>query len=101
MNQYIVVTRTKSFNKPGINPTTKNGTDMGWEDIISTPFTPVAAQNGWLAISSNKWIMLSACREYQQVPPPPPVPTQSRRQERTSNDGGQTWTPWEEWEKIE
>lgn len=77
-----VIKRTLSFNKAGLNPTTKNGTDMGWVDIGfsldgSGTFEPMNSQNGWLAISSNKWIKESDCEDATMTPPvdPPPVDT--------------------------
>jgi len=70
--QYVVTMDTKSYNKPGLNPTTKNGTEMG---IVKTgfTFTPLSNINGWLSIAANKWIMASACKPVIVVPPDPPA----------------------------
>ena len=70
--QYVVMRDTKSYNKPGINPTTKNGTEMG---IVKTgfTFTPLSSINGWLSIAANKWVMASACNPVIVEPPEPPV----------------------------
>jgi hypothetical protein len=71
--EYKITTRTKAYNKPGINPTTKNGTDMGWVDIGFT-FTSTRIINGWIAILDNKWVMASACKTVTTPPPDePPV----------------------------
>jgi len=73
--QYTVIVDTKSYNKPGLNPTTKNGTEMG---IVKAGFvfTPLSDVNGWLSIVYNKWIMASACKPVT-VPPPPVDPPAS------------------------
>jgi hypothetical protein len=86
-----VVVRTKSYNKPGLNPTTKNGTDMGWVEV-GFQFMSVSVQSGWLAIASNKWVMASACRDVEPVEPvDPPAPAGTIYHWRKSIDGGRTF----------
>jgi len=69
--EYKVIRDTKSFNKAGLNPTTKNGTEMG---IVRAGFifSDVGNQNGWLAIALNKWVKASDCELTTVTPPPPP-----------------------------
>lgn len=46
MPKYEIITKTLTFNKPGLSATVKNGTDMGW--VSSGTFTPTREINGWL-----------------------------------------------------
>lgn len=86
--EYVVIADTKSFNKPGLNPTTKNGTEMG---IVRAGFTfpALANVNGWLSIASNKWVMLSACKPVTFTPPPvdPPASNDYVRAVLIKSDG--------------
>jgi len=103
MAQFKVITKTLSFNKPGLSPTEKNGTDMGFVQP-GFVFTPGAYQNGWLAIASNKWVMASACQEIAVEPPPvdPPPPPATAYPERFQiryPDGLGGWQAWQGYRK--
>ena len=65
---YKVITKTLTFNKPGLSPTVKNGTDMGYV-LPGLEFTAGAYVNGWLSITPNRWVMASACKEITVTPP--------------------------------
>jgi len=69
--EYRTLYRVKAFNKPGLSPTEKNGTDVGYVPGGYT-FTPVSNVNGWLAIASNQWVPAYACEQFVVVPPPEP-----------------------------
>ena len=56
MPKYKIVSRTLTFNKPGLSPTVKNGTDKGW--VSSGEFTPLREINGWLEMEINRWVGL-------------------------------------------
>lgn len=98
MAQWKVKFDTKAYTQAGATPTQKLGNFVTTVEA-GTTFYDVGNVRGWLAILKNKWVMLSACEPVVEVPPenPPAV----RMQERISRDGGVTWEPWTEWEKIE
>jgi hypothetical protein len=104
MPTYEIIARTLTFNKPGLSPTEKNGTDMGY--VSSGTFTPTREVNGWLDMTPNRWIMKSACKVVTVTPPPPPVEPPPAELERMiiqySNDNGVTWiTDADEiWERV-
>ena len=70
--KYVVTIDTESYNKPGLNPITKNGTRMGLVKV-GYQFTSLANINGWLSIAANKWVMASACKPVTVLPPDPPA----------------------------
>ena len=88
--QYTVENKTLSFSKPGLNPTTKNGTDKGYVSPSSTPFTPLSNIRGWLEYSAGRWIKQSDCEAIIETDPPP-LPELERALLQKSTDGGITW----------
>jgi hypothetical protein len=68
---YKIIARTLTYNKPGLSPTVKNGTDMGW--VSSGTFISTREVNGWLDMAPNRWIMKSACEVVDDEPEPEPT----------------------------
>lgn len=94
--KYKVKARTRAFNKPGLSPTEKNGTDMGWVETGSI-FETNVMQNGWLALASNKWVMKSACEPVSTTPPLSEISDVMQIRFGQRVDGEETWEPWTEW----
>lgn len=99
---YRVKYDTKTYSKPGISPTEKNGNEVGIMRA-GVVFVATVKQNGWLSIASNKWVMESACEKLSDVPPPDEpgaVELLQTRRGRRSVDNVETWEPWEEWQRC-
>lgn len=88
-----------AYNKPGLSPTTKNGTDVGWVNS-GFVFTAGAVQNGWLAILPNKWVKLSDCEVVSVTPPPDEPPPVEKQRAIIQTFNGIDWVTTETWERL-
>jgi hypothetical protein len=99
---YKVNIKTKAFNKPGISPTTKNGTDLGWVEAGFMVPDEARLINGWFEIMHGgrlKWIKKLDCIEADDEPTPEPNVKllQIRRGERVN--GVDMFEDWEQYER--